>query len=244
VFRPFGYDLRRRHDLYADLRRLLPDGAKTLFDVGANVGDVTARLRRCFPGAAVHCFEPFDNAFGRLRDRFREDPNVHPVQSAVAERCGSATSYLCQKDTCNSLLAPAAEARDWVSAKKITNVGSMEVPLVTLDEYCRKEAIDRIDFLKIDVQGAEMLVLRGAEGLLARSAISLLYLEANFVPLYQGQASFHELLAHLAERGYALFNLYDWRHGRRLPQLLWANALFVTGAVRSAALKAAGTTQP
>lgn len=244
MLRPFGYDLRRRHDPYADERRLLDGQAGTIFDVGANVGDVTAEFRRHFPRAAVHCFEPFAEPFGTLTRRFQGDPAVRTVQCAVADRSGAATFHLNRKDTTNSLLPNAAAAQEWVSPGKIGAVGSVQVPVVTLEQYCREQSIEQIDLLKIDVQGGEMMVLRGAEALLARSAVSLIYAEALFVPLYEGQAWFHELAAHLAARGYALFNLYEMKHGRGLPQLLWANALFVSEAVRSAAMKAAQMVRP
>jgi hypothetical protein len=108
------------------------------------------------------------------------------------------------------------------------------VATVTIDALCAARGITGIDLLKVDVEGAELEVLRGAEGLLRASAVRAIYAEARFVRETEGGALLHELAAFLAERGYRLHNLYDQVESRARGTI-YANALFL-GAAEEAAL--------
>ena len=240
LVRCFGYDLQKTSDPFQDQRRLLSGVAvRTVFDVGANVGAVTRALHECFPESMIHSFEPFPESFESLCAKFRGEPWFKPVRAAVSDRSGRQTLYVNRKSTSNSLLPAATGAEDWVSPRKIANVTTARVEVTTIDEYCRQEAIDEIHVLKMDIQGGEMTALRGAAEMLSRKAVSLIYTEALFVPLYQGQPSFHELCAFLTDHGYALFNLYDLHHARGMRQVLWGNALFVNEPIRHSAIDSA-----
>jgi hypothetical protein len=77
----------------------------------------------------------------------------------------------------------------------------------------------------MDIQGAELLALRGATGLFAAQAIDLVFTEVLFAPLYAEQGNFHELCGWLHARSYQLFGIYQQRFGPH-QFLGWANAIF------------------
>ena len=82
--------------------------------------------------------------------------------------------------------------------------------------------------LKMDIQGAELLALRGAAGLLARHAIRLIALEVLFQPLYRNQPTFWDIADHLRSLGYALQGIHEQRHHAVNHAVLrWADAVFV-----------------
>ncbi|PZW39835.1 FkbM family methyltransferase [Humitalea rosea] len=89
-----------------------------------------------------------------------------------------------------------------------------------------------IDFLKLDIQGAELMALKGAEACLTRTA--LVHCEVEFAPIYAGQPLFHEVAAYLAARGFILIDLleqarYSYQPESRrasMDRLIWADALF------------------
>ena len=84
--------------------------------------------------------------------------------------------------------------------------------------------------LKLDIQGAEMMALRGAENLLKRGEV-LLILKTWFVPVYDGAALFCELSAFLEQYGYTLFNLYNFSTAAN-GQARYADAIFVSERLR------------
>jgi hypothetical protein len=85
------------------------------------------------------------------------------------------------------------------------------VPVATLDDYIRREALDKIYLLKIDVQGYEMHVLRGTQQGLPR--IDHIFVESAVRPLYRGAARFTEVFDFLAANGFHLIGMQGWHRG-------------------------------
>jgi FkbM family methyltransferase len=113
-------------------------------------------------------------------------------------------------------------------AESCTVVSTREVATVTLDSVVE----DQVDFLKMDVQGAELDVLRGAERVL--SDVLVIHAEVEFVPIYRNQPLFDDVFRFLRQRGFDLFDLtylrrtrYQGREGGRRERLLWGEAVFI-----------------
>jgi FkbM family methyltransferase len=130
----------------------------TVVDVGANIG-IHARFFSQLTGSngRVHAFEPSPTNFLRLEDNIAGRPNVTAVRAAVGEKSGTVGLFL--SDTLN------VDHRTYDDGNDRERV---EVPLVSLDEYFRPGTV--IDFLKIDVQGYEDSVLRGAARILRENS--------------------------------------------------------------------------
>ena len=107
----------------------------------------------------------------------------------------------------------------------------MDVPTTTLDDFCSRHAIDRVNVLKMDIQGGELMALQGASGMLESKAVDLIYTEVLFVELYEGQADFHDLCRFLCDCDYTLYGLYDLNSGRD-SILAWGDAIFIAPRVR------------
>ena len=115
-----------------------------------------------------------------------------------------------------------------ISRRTDSRASDIGIETATLDRFCAAHAIDRIDVLKLDIQGGELAALRGAEGLLRGAAIRLVVAEVNFVPLYRDMPLFWDVAAYLRGLGYELHGLFDLHH--RLDgsgALRWADAIFV-----------------
>jgi FkbM family methyltransferase len=185
------------------LRVLRP--GMTFFDIGANVGIFSLaaghKLRRK-PGV-IYAFEPCPATFSILEKNLALNhlSDVRAVRTAVSDRTGTAELFVNAqfKDALNSLKDP--------SHSDAEVVGRESVETITLDEFIVRAEIPRVDVLKVDVEGAELLVFRGASQLLKRSDAPLI--------LYEGYswctAGFHyhpvELMWLLASFGYELFVL-------------------------------------
>ena len=237
LFRSLGYEIRRKGhgfhaDAYADQQSLLSgDEVRVILDVGANVGQTAQRYRTIFPDAMIHSFEPFESTFRTLSENCRGDGRIGPHQLAVADVSGSRKFYFNADSVTNSLLPNSATAARVLPDSLIKPRGSVDVPTTTLDDFCSGHAIDRVNVLKMDIQGGELMALQGARRMLEAKAIDLIYSEVVFVEQYVGQADFHDLCRFLSDRDYTLYGLYNLNFGRD-SILAWGDAIFIAPRIR------------
>jgi FkbM family methyltransferase len=197
-----------------------------IFDVGANKGDTAADYLSLFPDANIHCFEPFPETLAQLNQRFASDERITIIPKAVAIGTGTTRFFVNHAAATNSLL-PRPDESERFYPKTASPKGEIEVQTTGLDSYCRDNAIDHINVLKLDIQGGELMALSGAESLLKDQRIDLVYSEIQFVPLYQNAAQFDGVWAKLRDTGYTLYDIYDL-HRSAGGQLLYGDALFVS----------------
>lgn len=226
--RELHYGLRGiTKDAFNDQLGLL-SGTKvqTIFDIGANIGRTTAEYTSLFPESTIYSFEPFPEAFQKLRRRFKGHSLVKPVQVAVSAKTGKKKFHVYQDSATNSLLPTADGAEYWAdSPNAIKPDKQIEVPVTTIDSFCRQQLIDEIQILKMDIQGGELMALQGAREKLKESSILLIYTECLFVPIYEGQAFFYEICSLLSSYGYKLFDMYNFAYARN-GQIKWCDAIF------------------
>lgn len=206
----------------AEQRLLAGRRVEVIFDVGANVGQTAVKYRASFPTARVYSFEPFPDAFRALVERCRGDALVEPLQMAVAAEVGTATFHVNRHNFNHSLLAAHADGARWAL---VDHVGTIEVPRTTVDAFRAERGLERIDLLKVDAEGSDLDVLRGAAGSLADHRVDAVYVEVLFVPVFEGQGTFHAMCALMDEHGYGLFDLFEHRYDES-GRLKLANALF------------------
>ena len=151
------------------MRGLVPRG-KVVFDVGANVGNWADLALRINPKADIHAFEPGRKAFAKLQER-NFPPNVHRNQVALGAQ-EEDRAYYVFGDThgTNSLYL-----REGLTSRATESVDKVHV--TTLDAYCQAKGVERIDFLKIDVEGHEFAVLEGARNMFAAGRIDYVQFE-------------------------------------------------------------------
>ncbi|MEZ4560110.1 MAG: FkbM family methyltransferase, partial [Caldilineaceae bacterium] len=168
------YDGNNNSDMYTNgemwwLQRVLPE-CRVVFDVGANVGNWAAAALSINSTVSVHCFEPSEAAFKKLSDRSFDGASIYLNHLGLSETAGETTLFVFEPaSTVNSLYQ-----RDGI---EITQTQTEKVRLDTVDAYCRREGIDRIDLLKIDTEGHELMVLNGAAEMLKKSNISRIQFE-------------------------------------------------------------------
>ncbi len=170
---------------------------------------------------------------------------------ALGARSGQATLYLTADPESASLYPPNQDAvRRHPELWRHEPRGTTTVVTTTLDEWAQRGQADPIDVLKVDVQGAELDVLRGAERSL--QSVRLVELEVEFQSLYEGQPLFGEVDEFLRRRGFTLWRLRDIAHcgltkslrdepsfiparavetTRVGGQITWANAVYVRSEI-------------
>lgn len=149
--------------------------ARVVFDVGASSGIYALAALAAAPDAIAHAFEPTPEIAQRLR-RIAALNNLDRLvvhQQAVFDRDGVAALRRCGREVdCN-------EGMNFV-VESASRPGDEAVATVTLDRKCAELGIDRIDLLKLDIQGAEAAALAGARSLIDRGRIGMIFLELNW----------------------------------------------------------------
>ena len=180
-----------------------------VFDVGANIGAMTEPFATAVtPGGKVFAFEPSAASFLELTKRFSESSwsHVELVNAAVTDKEGSVNLHVYDD-----------AHRSWSSLvrRPLENYGvRIPSPLIeavrsiSIDAYCRMRDITQIDLLKIDVEGAELLVLRGARAMLERKQIALVLFEFGQTTFDMGYSP-KDLQRLLDEVGYSVRNVVD-----------------------------------
>jgi FkbM family methyltransferase len=150
-------------------------GARIIFDVGANGGIYSLAALAAEPSAHVHAFEPTPEIAARLRETAELNRlaalTIH--QTAVSNQDGFARLRRCGADVGGN------EGMNYIVADAGGADGE-RVPTVRLDTAFRQLRADRIDLLKLDVQGAEAAALEGAQDLLAAGRVGWVFMELNW----------------------------------------------------------------
>jgi len=156
------------------LARRWSDRPVTLFDVGANVGEFTLEILEAFQGKTfqLYAFEPSTRAWSQLKERVPVLPNLHIQHTALSNEEGTADLFFPSE---GSALA-SLHQRD-LSHIKQSFEKKEQVTITTLDSFCKQKGIDIIHLLKIDVEGHELAVLKGAREMMDRNAIEVIQFE-------------------------------------------------------------------
>jgi FkbM family methyltransferase len=190
---PSGADML--HDVNIYLGR---SSGNVLFDVGANVGQSIDAFRREFRSPIIYAFEPSPRTFPELQRTHGGSVN-RLEQIALSQARGTLAFHVIGDYSVNDSLLPMGGE----TAKVVP------VDVWPLDEYCGDRQIKRIDFLKIDTQGNDLNVLRGAHELLKERRIGSFCVELIFRPMYEGQPSYLEILSAINLAGYRPLGFYD-----------------------------------
>lgn len=204
-------------------RELLGENVKTIFDVGANRGETALKYINIFPLATIHAFEPFPETCVIFKENHKNQKNAILNQIALSSKVGKAVLNVnVSVDTNSLLLSGKLGATSDGSCKTLKQI---EIETNTLDNYCKQNNIQEIDILKIDVQGFEIEVLKGALELLANGKIKIIFTEAYFVQQYINQPLFYEIASLLIKYDFVLQDIYDPYYS---PQnILWCDAMFI-----------------
>jgi len=196
----------------SDTVRQLAGDAKIVFDVGAAEGRVAGEYLKMFPRAVVYAFEPTPGLC-----RLKSGKRVKVVKKAVLDREGMTSFHINTKHHTNSIL-PFSRRFKLMKTKWV-----IEVPCVTLDGFCARHKIARVDVLKIDVQGVELQVLRGAEGLFSKGSVGVVIVELQHAPVYKGQSRRGAVGKFLSRHGFTLKAEYPAHRG---DKLIHSNGVF------------------
>lgn len=189
----------------AEHRQVLTTDMATVVDIGANRGQFALAAMQWAPRARVIAFEPLPNAAGMFRKVFQGESKVILHQIAIGSTAGESTIHVSAADDSSSLLPIST-----LQQRLFPGTGEVRTASVTVGRLANFIAAKEIvapAFLKLDVQGYELEVLRGCEDLLG--CFSHVYVECSFMELYHGQALADEIINYLWKRGFRMIGVYN-----------------------------------
>jgi FkbM family methyltransferase len=188
------------------IREVLPR-CRTVFDVGANVGDWARLALQVNPAARLYCFEPSAFTFAKLTaNAFPANVSCHNLGFGSA--AGEASLYLFEDGSGMNSLYPRSGLEDGWNIAPPSKTETIRIE--TLDAFCAAQAIDRVDFLKMDVEGHELGVLNGAAGLFGRRAIGAVQFEYGGCNI-DSRTFMKDFFEFFQARGYTLHKIHPNR---------------------------------
>lgn len=155
-----------------------------IFDCGANNGGWTRMSLDVFniQGQTVEMFlfEPAKIHFENLHKEFRDFENIHLIQFAVSNSNGLADLYSAWEGCSGASLSQEVQ---YAQGNGTLQTNIEQIKVTTLDVFCRENNIDKIDFLKLDIEGYEMFALAGASEIISKRKISFIQLEIGSASL-------------------------------------------------------------
>ena len=187
------------------ISRILKDYLKSknpvLFDVGANLGDYSRELRTEFPHSHIYAFEPNLYTFKTACENL-DSLNINCFNLGFGYQEAEASIYTYSDEKYSEHASLYKDVL--LNFHKANNLVEMQFLMTTLDKFCQKENINFIDFIKIDVEGHELEVLKGAERMIADKKISIIQFEFNVCNIISRVflKDFYELL-----KGYDIYRI-------------------------------------
>lgn len=183
-------------------------------------------------GARVVAFEADTEEADRLVERLSLSSGIEIVGAALGERDGMATLFVTENPSCSSLFEPNEQVIGRFPGLHVARLShTTQVEVVTLDRVCADKGIRSVDFVKMDVQGGELGILRG--GSRSLSEVAAVVTEVSFQKIYNGQPLFGEISEEMSRQGMEFYGFVHTggksRGSRNRPttQALWGDALFL-----------------
>ena len=171
VFEPYSKEYARKEfALHGEdwILQKLNGQLKTILDVGSNIGEWTRMARELHPDAEIHTFEVVPETYRKFLVNLTLDDKIVPNGFGLSDTCGTLPmKWRKDHDAVSSHLAKLA----------IENAEWRDGIVFTGDQYIKSRSIDYVDFLKIDTEGAEGMVLKGFSESLKNAKIGVIQFE-------------------------------------------------------------------
>ena len=205
-----------------------------IFDIGACEGESSIFYSEHFPNAKLYTFEPVPSNFELVKRNTALYPAINPFQIALSNQNGTATFHVSSGNPdhidkndntdygnkSSSLLSPELHT---TTHKWLKFENKIEVQTQILSDFCKEKEISKIDFIHIDVQGAELMVFEGANKFMQN--IDCVWMEVEEVELYKGQPLKADVEKFMYERNF--FKVLDTTNGQAGDQFYAKKDFFI-----------------
>lgn len=187
---------------------------KSIFDVGAYEGEWSALVRSVFPDSEIVLIEPQRDVRSVLEQKCRDDPTKRFIPKLLGATNGEKVAFHEQGSVSTVLSGEGVDQSD-----------VYKLQTVTLDRLIEEYTIPPPDFLKLDVQGYELEVLRGGKNLLLENPPEMILMEVSLIDCIGGAPLLPDVCSFMDERGYRPYDLCTF-YRRPLDDALWQIDMF------------------
>lgn len=195
-----------------------------VFDVGANVGQSENTYAKQLPHSNIYCFEPINDSFSTLKNNII-GKHTHCHNIAFGEKEESVEIKINKKKTSDVISLNNNEQK----AHSVNDYLTYKIDVDTLDNFTTKHNIEYINFLKVDTEGYDLKVVKGAKNLLLNQKIDFIEVEVSMNKFNDFHVSFVEMYQHLERMDYHIFGVYEqFQEFGRKPFLRRSNMVFIS----------------
>ncbi|MFL0798266.1 MAG: FkbM family methyltransferase [Cellvibrionaceae bacterium] len=210
-------------NLCNEIRRINSDFSFNIVEVGARPldgeGEIFYHLAEFFPGSKFILFEPDDELCKELNEKSSDSFTYYPY--ALGENDEEREFYNTQSPLCSSLYKPNKQIVDSYNGLDMARLkDSFKIRTRRLDDIVKECGIPSIDFVKIDVQGAELDIFKGGSESI-KECVAIIS-EVEFIPIYEEQPLFGDVCTFLDEKG-LMFHKFFGTYGRTLKPVMLNN---------------------
>lgn len=207
-----NYDINTNGEQFV-LSQLSKFNPKTVFDVGANIGDWSIGASKIFKDASIYAFELAKPTFEILKNNIRGKKQIHINNMGLSDKSGDVEFLFYGAGSGNSTLILEEEIHSKENAQTLSG------KVITGDEICAKNGIEHIDFLKVDVEGAEPSVLKGFSQMMNGKKIDVIQFEYGMANIYT-KFLLKDYYEYFKKHGYIVGKLYPYgvKFGSYRPQ--------------------------
>lgn len=199
---------------------------KWIMDVGANVGDVAEAGLKSYPDSKIICFEPVKDTFSILSNRLSGySSRTHLYNLALSNVEEECEINITSSHGANSIMPQAKIHKDL--NPNVREIGKEIIHLVKLDDFCKQLPSQKIDILKIDVEGHELNVLKGGENFI-KNNVEVVLIEISFMrDTSIEEQSIFKIFSFFEEMEFSLINIIDLHHVEESPvQIVQMDCVF------------------
>lgn len=181
----------------------------TIFDVGANIGNWAYLAHEVFPDATIHCFEIMKDTYEKLARRAEETPNIIVCNHGLSHQNEEVMlKHFPHASGLTTMVEPLQipENAEMHFADRLQHHYTKGI-VITGDSYVQNAKVNRINFLKIDVEGADYLVLKGFTKTIDMKKVDLIQFEYGRANIFS-KFLLYDFYLFLKEKGYQVGKIY------------------------------------
>ena len=172
-------------------RNIINTESPVIFDIGAHNGDSIFRYRDIFSKSIIHSFEPNIELFKLLEAEFADDIDIHLNNHGISNQSGELKLNIASNSLMSSI-EPINYESKFFKKRNIQDNNYSNIKVDTIDNYCLSKSINKIDIIKINVQGHEPKCLEGSKEMLKEKKIDFLVLELDSGDRYDVSNQFYD----------------------------------------------------
>jgi FkbM family methyltransferase len=196
---------------------------RSVFDVGANEGQFAKIISRILPAARIYSFEPLNNSFKKLKSNLANNNRIKIFNFALGDEERESTIYRSEFSASSSIIGMTDLHKEAFPYTR--NVSEEKIFIKRFDDIVKDLKLEKQLLMKIDVQGFELKVLKGAEETLKHVAVIIL--ETSFYELYQSQPLFKDIYNYLIGSGFNYFGSLEQIYDERDGKILQSDSIFI-----------------